>query len=140
MSRWDKFKDGTSGLPRWKELWYLARKVGSEELMVEALALRDKELPAVVKPPNLLQKAANFSKAMLGFARDGFRMVPPEVAQERISLCKQCENYDNDTCRLCGCGLSAKTKIASSRCPLAEPRWHEYTATPEENLPSGENG
>lgn len=126
IDRYKQYEDGTSGLPRWKELWYLANRDGNEKMMKQALALRDK----TEAPPTILEKAVNFTKSMVGFAKSGFKFAPEEVIKERLNICGQCPNYDNGSCRLCGCTLQAKVRIATSVCPDNPPRWGKYN---EEN-------
>ncbi len=40
-----------------------------------------------------------------------------EMANKRVSICASCPNNINNTCKLCGCFLSKKTKSPTSKCP-----------------------
>jgi rRNA maturation protein Nop10 len=45
-----------------------------------------------------------------------------ELANKRLALCQQCEHYTALTtrCQKCGCIMSFKTLIPSSKCPLGK--------------------
>lgn len=42
-----------------------------------------------------------------------------EVAEERMKLCRDCEQFQPtiSRCKLCGCMMVAKTKMMDSSCP-----------------------
>jgi len=44
-----------------------------------------------------------------------------ETAEARWKTCEGCEYRNGNTCSLCGCGLKAKTQLASQSCPAG--RW-----------------
>lgn len=106
---------GSSGLPEWKEQWYL------EQLSSEKKEDGD-------SGPSIINKAINFGSAVLKHVGTGFKKVPLEVLNERLSICKSCENYikDADSCKICGCNLSVKCSWCSSACPMNPPKWREY--------------
>lgn len=86
-----------------------------------------------IKRPGLMKRAANFGKALIGFASDRFRLVSPEVQAERQAICNKCAYRDpkDNVCNhgSCGCFLSAKTWIRKEQCPQNPPLWSalEYT-------------
>ena len=45
-----------------------------------------------------------------------------EVAQERLSICKQCPELIklSTQCKKCGCFMIAKTKLEKATCPLGK--------------------
>lgn len=43
-----------------------------------------------------------------------------EEQNERIRICKSCENYKIFYCLKCGCTLSLKTKLSKSKCPIGK--------------------
>jgi hypothetical protein len=45
-----------------------------------------------------------------------------EVAQERLSICKQCPELIKLTtqCKKCGCFMAGKTKLEKATCPLGK--------------------
>lgn len=47
----------------------------------------------------------------------------PEEAERRFSICKGCSNYVNERCKLCGCDMSVKTKIAPAKCDDTPRKW-----------------
>lgn len=46
------------------------------------------------------------------------------IGQERLNICKKCEQYDNEKCKECGCDLNIKTMFPYSECPLN--KWNAY--------------
>jgi hypothetical protein len=46
--------------------------------------------------------------------------VSDEIADKRMSICKQCPELINTTnqCKKCGCLMNFKTKLAIASCPL----------------------
>lgn len=63
---------------------------------------------------------------------DSFR-VTEEIQQERMNICRGCEDFDSKRllCRECGCFLPVKTFGAFSDCPVKKwgknsTQWNEY--------------
>ena len=58
--------------------------------------------------PSNLENAKFFSKTaydiLKGFVSNGNLMVPPEVKQARIDICRECNRFDEDRflCKECG--------------------------------------
>lgn len=73
-------------------------------------------------------------KGIVGLARHYAKIdrVPDEVRDTRLAICRSCPQFtpkgDSGTCKLCGCGMSAKCSDAKARCPLPAPRWLEWSA------------
>lgn len=44
----------------------------------------------------------------------------PEIAKQRLEICKQCPEYIRFThqCKKCGCVMNVKTKLVDAVCPL----------------------
>jgi hypothetical protein len=81
--------------------------------------MTDYELPQVpklrsVKPWDLLDK--NMPRA------------PERVQKERMEMCRSCPFFIKITgqCRMCGCFMEAKTRLADAACP--ENKWFEHKA------------
>ena len=74
--------------------------------------------------PSNLEKAKFFSKTaydiLKGFVSNGNLMVPPEVKQARIDICRECNRFDEARflCKECGCFLVNKVRFTASSCPL----------------------
>lgn len=55
--------------------------------------------------------------------------VSKETQQIRMSLCRECEHFDSllARCKICGCFLEAKTRLAGFHCALDQigetPKW-----------------
>ena len=46
------------------------------------------------------------------------RVVNEEKANERLSICKDCEHYNGSRCKICGCFMLTKVGLKSSKCPI----------------------
>ena len=44
-------------------------------------------------------------------------LVSTEIAEKRYKLCLECEEFDNDRCKLCSCYMKAKVLFKSVECP-----------------------
>jgi len=84
----------------------------------------------LVRPsvPTKKELATNFSKAMLGWAKAGFKVVKRKVYEQRHAICSACEHWRADArmgtgmCLKCGCS-GVKLWLAPSTCPDQPPRW-----------------
>lgn len=63
-----------------------------------------------------------FLKAIIKYIRFGKR-VNIDNYIHRLSICKSCENFDNEkwTCKVCECYLDKKAKMNTENCP--EDKW-----------------
>jgi hypothetical protein len=66
-----------------------------------------------------MRRCIRFVKALVRWARSGFKMSKEEAKRTRI--CLRC-TYNNDgVCDLCGCVLKYKVKMFTEECP--DKRW-----------------
>jgi hypothetical protein len=66
------------------------------------------------------------NKPLLNLFSDMFRknFSVEEVSKERLEICKSCENLKSmNRCKICGCFMDAKTKLARFSCPIG--KWKE---------------
>jgi hypothetical protein len=51
--------------------------------------------------------------------------VQTEVAEKRLSICKECPNFVSLTsqCKECGCIMNLKTKLPNASCPIG--KWNK---------------
>ena len=74
--------------------------------------------------PSLKEQAKNLAKMAKVLADDtikGKRLLTSKKEQEeRLSICKACNYYDDQQvrCTQCGCFLEAKVKVAGQYCPV----------------------
>jgi len=117
--------------------------VGSD---AEKLWLANQSAKLQGKPPaeypSIVTQAGNLGKALVGFAKSGFKTVDDETHQARLAICQGCDQYDADQrrCKHCGCRTSAKLRMASESCPLPEPKWAAITAQTTDGGPALEQG
>lgn len=60
-------------------------------------------------------------------------LVKKEIAEERLNMCKACDEYALGICKQCGCVMIAKTTLRWAACPLGK-----WQAVPTEEKPQGE--
>jgi hypothetical protein len=80
--------------------------------------------PPAVPPPAVAATVVRKVKVVAKVARSvakGF--VPADVAAARLAICETCPNLAKGRCRLCGCFMAAKVRLAAESCPDAPPRW-----------------
>jgi tetratricopeptide (TPR) repeat protein len=77
----------------------------------------------VQKGPGLLRMALSAAKSMAQFIGSGFKTVPAAALRQRLDTCAACEHYTGLRCRLCGCFVSAKARLAHEQCPLG--KWRQ---------------
>jgi hypothetical protein len=71
-----------------------------------------------------LQKIKNFAKATLTHLLLGSPMCDDNTIKLRYNICKQCEHFSNNSCKLCGCPLKqqrnyiSKLAWADQKCPI----------------------
>jgi len=71
------------------------------------------------KTPTIVSMANHFSKAMVKWAKKGFKCVSKEEYMKRRNICHECT--PNGRCPHCGCSLWAKVALATEKCP--EGKW-----------------
>lgn len=52
-----------------------------------------------------------------------------KVAEERLSICRECKYYKESTsqCKKCGCFMQGKTMFMDSKCPIG--KWDKHIET-----------
>lgn len=73
----------------------------------------------IIVPPTLSQMAKHFTKAMIRWAKKGFKTVSKEVYFMRRLACSKCQ--PTGRCPHCGCNLWAKAALVTEKCP--EDKW-----------------
>lgn len=75
----------------------------------------------VVEYPSILEIATNFGKAMVDYAKDGFKNVDDEEQARRLKICHSCPlglyDAEQDRCKGCGCNSTVSSRIRSHDCP-----------------------
>ena len=63
-----------------------------------------------------------FLKAIIKYIRFG-QQTNIDVYIDRLTICKNCDNFDNEkwSCKICGCYLDKKAKMNTESCP--EDKW-----------------
>jgi hypothetical protein len=77
---------------------------------------------APAHPPLAIQ-AGNLGRALWDWAVSGFAMTTEEEVSRRLTICRECPQWDAGRCRICGCTLEAKVRLRTAHCPLEPPRW-----------------
>ncbi len=84
----------------------------------------DPEMPAL----GWAQVLASFTKSMAEWLKAGMPLVSSGLHGARYGQCRACPQFRRFYCAHCRCLAYAKTKLATEKCPLPEPRWVSATA------------
>lgn len=68
---------------------------------------------------SLLAKAYSASRDLGTWAASGFPLADKE---SRLAICRLCEHFEANHCRLCSCYMPAKAALATASCPAG--KWH----------------
>lgn len=49
--------------------------------------------------------------------------TPDILYENRLSLCKECDNLLNGMCRVCGCFVEMRAAVNKNSCPAVHPHW-----------------
>ncbi|HIU76349.1 MAG TPA: hypothetical protein IAC62_10730 [Candidatus Pelethocola excrementipullorum] len=49
--------------------------------------------------------------------------VSEELYEERLNICKDCDNLQNGMCRICGCYVELRAAMKVRSCPGLPSRW-----------------
>jgi Family of unknown function (DUF6171) len=96
--------------------------------------------------PSRWQMARNLAgavgRAVSAVAHGETVTVPAEVHEERLAICRGCEQFDPGParCRICGCYTNVKLWGAQESCPLPEPKWHRWEAKSDGDDAGGVRG
>lgn len=76
--------------------------------------------PPPTPEPSLLQKAANFGRAITQHLAAGLPHADEVTVAHRLEVCRACENFDTErtACKVCGCSMQIKVRWAEQRCPV----------------------
>jgi len=80
----------------------------------------------------MLDKIKSFAVAHAEWIAAGMPLRTSERMIEIYdNICSKCEHFKEDTCTVCGCNIKRegntlnKLAMATTRCPLEEPKWIE---------------
>ena len=103
--------------------------------------------------PSLFQQGKNlagFTWELLNYItknEDKVLFVSDEVYEERVSICRSCDRYDelHNSCNNCGCYIPAKAKVILDSCPLEKwtvdsSNWEEKFEEIQKNLDTLDTG
>lgn len=77
-----------------------------------------------IDQPSLPEQVVNLVKEAPALIRSGFKHVPDEVFEQRLSLCRTCHYCEEDKenkkvkCTKCGCNMLNKARFLSVKCPV----------------------
>lgn len=49
--------------------------------------------------------------------------TPDDEYEQRLALCRECDQLQNGTCMLCGCMVEMRAMRRDSHCPTPRRRW-----------------
>ena len=81
--------------------------------------------------PPLGRQLWNFAKAVTDFVADGMKTVSAEEYAERLAICDECPERQDNRCLECGCRLSLKAQGRAFECPLG--KWPAHVSAEEKS-------
>jgi len=70
------------------------------------------------------RRPRTFAVALARHTANGFKAVAQDVYDRRVALCMVCENFEGNTCKLCGCAVQGpmleKARWESEKCPMGK--------------------
>lgn len=64
----------------------------------------------------LVSKVSGVAKGITNAIKGG--LAPDDTIKQRLDTCSTCEHYTGTNCKLCGCYMKIKTRIALEKCPV----------------------
>lgn len=58
--------------------------------------------------------------------------APSDIYEERLAICKTCDNLMNGMCRICGCYVELRALIAVRSCPSVDKKWESVNSVKTE--------
>jgi hypothetical protein len=130
---------------------HLMASRSSPELMSILLARAPRQRPvdplsqAIPEPadPSKTALLGRFARAMAEWSKTGFQLADPDTHAARLDACRACPHLrapggsllmrmaasvglDGHSCGLCGCSVTAKSRIARESCPGEDPARKGY--------------
>lgn len=105
--------------------------IGLEQKIIDYICQEEPDYCASTEPPTMAEKARNFSRAMVDWVANGFKVITHEQFEERQSICNQCPYWRGESmlgygsCAKCGCS-GLKLYLPSQSCP--DGRWKAINA------------
>lgn len=68
----------------------------------------------------LKERLAERSNSILGYLEEKNISVSTEIKEERLNICKSCDQFiqSANLCKICGCFMPGKTYLANASCPI----------------------
>lgn len=99
-----------------------------EKITNESLRIHNEKVSSEGLPLLSIKTIKKFGKSMLKWAKGGFKSVPDEIYNERLSICNSCEHNTSTNgfpqCSLCTCIISEKCATNTESCPIK--KWDVY--------------
>ena len=77
----------------------------------------------VASSPSLANRGVSLATAAVQFVLDGCTLSGVAVANKRLDICRGCDWFKDNECRICGCYMPVKVYIAAMSCPDDPPKW-----------------
>ena len=74
--------------------------------------------PKNKKMPGMVKMAGTFTKAVVKHVASGLKTREQKEIRRIMAICRNCDEYVNKRCRICGCSLLKKIQWATTHCPL----------------------
>lgn len=95
------------------------------------------QAPELVNPPGPKKLISNLAETAGDLLVGG--MAPAAVSRARLDVCISCPYFEKASgrCRICGCFMKAKAKVALAECPAK--KWPDQSSVPLRSEPKEDN-
>jgi hypothetical protein len=69
---------------------------------------------------NIVALAFQASKEASSWIIGGAKVCASDIILKRLDECGRCEHFKDSKCGRCGCYMSIKAKMATSKCPIGK--------------------
>src|SRR5690242_18484665 len=70
--------------------------------------------------PGIIDKIVSVVKETVKWVGAGAPVTQQKNQEERQMICNACPEYDNGTCKRCGCNMNLKILMETSHCPIGK--------------------
>ena len=86
-------------------------------------------------PLTTVERVKSAAKAAKDYIANGGKLLDESQIAERLAICQTCDQFENNACKLCGCGCTRKATFTNKlahplqECPHKPPKWGKCEVT-----------
>lgn len=72
----------------------------------------------IIRSSGPIDRIISVTKAVVQHLGSELPLLNLEEKEERMKICKECEFFNNNWCKHCGCNMNLKTLLPLQECPI----------------------